>query len=222
MSVDVTNMYNNVNVPRVVSFILEKIYEQPRKYFKYKNDNNVFLPVPTRENLKMFLLNTFQKYSIFRSPLGVYKQKQGLAMGSSISSCIANIYVYLMEKNIVKNYIESGKLVTYHRYADDVILIIRKNALRSFLKEINSYDQGLKFTLEEMNSDDEITFLDSKIYIIDGILEFTKFRRRGRLTVISNFKHSVMPMKYLKGNIFTALNRGRDACSTHEIFLNSL
>ena len=31
-----------------------------------------------------------------------------------------------------------------------------------------------------------------------------------------------MPMKYLKGNIFTALHRERDACSTHEIFLNSL
>jgi hypothetical protein len=73
-----------------------------------------------------------------------------------------------------------------------------------------------------MNSDDEITFLDSKIYIIDGILEFTKFRQHGRLTVISNFKHSVMPMKYLKGNIFTALHPERDACSTHEIFLKSL
>jgi hypothetical protein len=31
-----------------------------------------------------------------------------------------------------------------------------------------------------------------------------------------------MSMKYLKGNIFTALHRERHACSTHEIFLNSL
>ena len=29
-------------------------------------------------------------------------------------------------------------------------------------------------------------------------------------------------MKYLKGNIFTALHRERDACSTHDIFLKSL
>ena len=31
-----------------------------------------------------------------------------------------------------------------------------------------------------------------------------------------------MSMKYLKGNIFTALHRERHACSTHEIFLKSL
>ena len=107
-------------------------------------------------------------------------------------------------------------------FADDCILIIRKNAVRGFMKDINSYDQGLKFTLEQMTTENEIIFLDTKIFIKSGILEFIKYRKRGRLTVLSNFKHSIMSMKYLKGNIFTALHRERDACSTQEIFLESL
>ena len=73
-----------------------------------------------------------------------------------------------------------------------------------------------------MSPENEIIFLDTKIYIENGNVEFIKYRKRGRLTVLSNFKHSVMSMKYLKGNIFTALHRERDACSTHDIFLKSL
>ena len=127
-----------------------------------------------------------------------------------------------MEQKIIKNHFLSGNLISYYRYADDCILIIRKNAVRGFMKDINSYDQGLKFTLEQMSMENEIIFLDTKIFIKNGILEFIKYRKRGRLTVLSNFKHSIMFMKYLKGNIFTALHRERDACSTQEIFLERL
>ena len=127
-----------------------------------------------------------------------------------------------MEQSIIKPYLVSGRLVSYHRYADDCILIIKNNSIRSFLNEINGYDKGLKFTLEEMSSKNEIIFLDTKIFIENGVLEFIRYRKRGSMTVISNFQHSIMSMKYLKGNIFTALHRERNACSTQEIFLKSL
>ena len=48
VSVDVISMYNNVNVPRVISHILDKIYSQPRKFLKFKTENRVFLTVPER------------------------------------------------------------------------------------------------------------------------------------------------------------------------------
>ena len=77
LSVDIVNMYPNVNVPRTISFILDRIFEQPRKFFKYKNHNGILLPPPTRENLKMFLLETLQKYSIFRCRTGVFNPDLG-------------------------------------------------------------------------------------------------------------------------------------------------
>ena len=82
ITVDVINMYPNVNVPRTISYILDQIHLEPRKFFKYKNFTGIFLSPPTRANLKQFLLETLSKYSIFRSPTGVFKQKSGLAMGS--------------------------------------------------------------------------------------------------------------------------------------------
>ena len=169
-------MYPNVNVPRTISHILDRIYEQPRKFFKYKNHNNILLPPPTRANLKQFLLETLQKYSIFRSPTGIFKQKSGLGMGSSISSSISTIFVNLMEQEVVKSYLDSGRLLSYHRYADDCIIIIKKNSVRSFLNEINSFDMKLKFTQNEMNFVNEIIFLDTKIYIHNGLVEFQQYR----------------------------------------------
>ena len=44
----------------------------------------------------------------------------------------------------------------------------------------------------------------------------------GPLTVISNFKHSLMPPKYLKGGILTTLHREKNACSNDDLFLESL
>ena len=113
---------------------------------------------------------------------------------------MSTIYVHLMEEIIIKKQISSGNLISYHRYANDCILIIRKNAIRGFMNEINSYDKGLKFTLEEMSPENEIFFLDTKIFIENGILEFIK-HKKGGAKLLSNFKHSNMSIKYFKGNI---------------------
>ena len=86
-------MYPNVNVPRTISYILDKIYENSEKYFPFKNKSGTPLTPPTREKLKKFLIDTLQNFSIFRSPIGVYKQKLGLSMGSSISASLATIFV---------------------------------------------------------------------------------------------------------------------------------
>ena len=73
-----------------------------------------------------------------------------------------------------------------------------------------------------MDLNDEIIFLDSKMFLKNDTLNFIKYRKMGPLTVISNFKHSLMPEKYLKGGIMTTLHREKNACSTHELFLESL
>ena len=66
-----------------------------------------------------------------------------------------------MEQEVIKNF-KSGSLISYHRYADDCILIIKKTSIRSFFREINAFDAKLKFTMSEMNSQNEIIFLDTK------------------------------------------------------------
>ena len=127
-------MFNNVNVPRTISFILDEIYSNPTNYFLFKNKNGVHLTPLLRELLKQFLLDTFLNYSIFNSAIGTLKQKSRLAMGSSISASLASIFVQLMKKTIVKKYIDERQIISYQRYADDCLVIIKKQSIRTFLK----------------------------------------------------------------------------------------
>ena len=68
ISVDVVSMYPNVNVPRTISYVLNKIYSDPQKYFPFKNKNNIPLTPPPRELLKKFYLTLF-KITLFLNPL---------------------------------------------------------------------------------------------------------------------------------------------------------
>ena len=136
ITIDIVQMYTNVNVARTISYILDKIYSNPTKYFPFTNNSGALLILPTREKLKLFLLETFQNFSTFKSPIGVYKQKSGLSMGSKVSASLATIFVNMMEQNIVKKYFSESKLISYQRFADDVILFIRKNSIRTFLSDI--------------------------------------------------------------------------------------
>jgi hypothetical protein len=103
--------------------------------FKFKNFEGNLISVPERENFKVFLHETLLKYSIFRSPVGIYKQKHGLNMSSCLSPCMSNIFVNILEQKFVKKYMDSGEIISYSRFADDSCIIINKNSLRSFSKD---------------------------------------------------------------------------------------
>jgi hypothetical protein len=87
---------------------------------------------------------------------------------------------------------DSGKIISYSRFADNSCIIINKNSLRSFLKDINSFDQKLKFTVNEMNPNNELIYLDMKIFLENDKIHFIKHRKEGILNVISNNHHSIM------------------------------
>ena len=84
------------------------------------------------------------------------------------------------------------------------------------------FDQKLNFTSNEMNSNNEIIYLDTKILFKNNKLQFIKYRKEGIMTVISNYHNSVMSKKYLKGGVLTAFHREYNSCSSHKFFLESL
>ena len=223
VTVDVTKMYSNINVVRVISIILDKIYANPKKFFNFKTVDGSLLPPPKRENLKQLFLKTLQKFTKVRTPVGIYQQLSGLCMGSALSPLLANILVNDLEQKIVKKFIDTGKVLHYSRFVDDSLIIIRKNALRQFLKQINSFDHLLNFTCDEMDSHNKINFLDMTIFIDDQqLLQFIKYRKDSVDTVLSNFKQSISAQRYLKGGINTVLHREYVSCSTDKIFQDSL
>ena len=216
-------MYSNINVVRCVSIILEKIYSEPSKYFQFKDKEGKTLPPPKRENFKHFLIKTLTKYSIVRSQIGIFHQKSRLTMGSSLSSILSNIFVHSSESKIVQKYKNTGKIKFYSRFADDSLLIIHKNSVRSFLKEINGYDKSLNFTVNHMDDENSIKFLYINIFLsTENKIEFKKYRKNSVDTVICNFEHSISSPKYKKGSILTNIHREFDATCSQENFLETL
>ena len=130
----------NALLHKCVSIILDKIYADPEKYFNFKGTDGKLLPPPKRELFKVFLIKTLQKFSIVETPIGIYQQKTGLNMGSALSPMLSNIFVHALETKIVQKYIDQGKLIHYTRFADDSLIVIHKNSIRSFTKEINYFD----------------------------------------------------------------------------------
>ena len=128
-----------------------------------------------------------------------------------------------MEQKVVKRFLNTGKIIHYSRFVDDSIVIIKKSALRRFLKEIHNSDHLLNFTCDEMDSDNRINFLDMTIFIDNQQqLQLIKYRKDSLDTVVSNFKHSVVAQRYLKGSINTVLHREYVSCSTVKLFQESL
>ena len=88
---------------------------------------------------------------------GYVRQIDGLAMGQSPAPQLANIWMASFDKRI------KGTSSLYKRYMDDVLRIINKSDIQTTLKEVNSYHDNLKFTIEEESEEGTISFLDMKL-----------------------------------------------------------
>jgi hypothetical protein len=80
--------------------------------------------------------------------------------------------------------------------------ICEKNSVDLILNKTNAWDKNLNFKVEKLQND-EIKFLDSKIFLANGGIKIRNFFKRDENTVITNFTQSGSPYKYKVNNIFT-------------------
>jgi hypothetical protein len=66
-------------------------------------------------------------------------------------------------------------------YADDVLCICRKDSVDRIQNRINAWDKNLKFTVEKLHND-EIKFLDARIFLENGQIKFRKFLKKDENT----------------------------------------
>ena len=59
----------------------------------------------------------------------MYRQVKGVLMGSTIAPLIANIFIGCFERSVVKKLIDKGLIISWTRYADDCIAIIKKKTI---------------------------------------------------------------------------------------------
>ena len=149
-SIDVVSMYPSINTKEAIDIVTE-IYEK---------DHCKTYPSIDHDELKILL--GWACISIFTFNDKYYKQTSGLAMGSPISSLLANIYI---SQKIEKHDLFNEPNLIYHtRYVDDFFILWSGSELqfKKFVINLNTVCDSLQFT-HEFESQGSINFLDTTI-----------------------------------------------------------
>ena len=98
------------------------------------------LKSPIKRPFTFAFIFTFQ-YNQFFQP------EKGIAMGSPISSTIAEIYLLFLEKIYIKQWLESKEITHHKRYVDDILIIFDQNKTNeeTIINHMNNTDKHLEF-----------------------------------------------------------------------------
>lgn len=106
----------------------------------------------------------------------IYQQTNGAAMGSPMIPPYANIFMYQLEKNAVYTYKDSGKLLLYKRFIDDVFIITKDSDVAELQNELNSLHPAIKLTWSPLAK--YCNFLDVNVSIKNGKLHTSVYQKQ--------------------------------------------
>ena len=90
----------------------------------------------------ILLLEFCLKNTFFSFQDQFYEQVEGAAMGSQVSSIVANLYMEYLEQKALSNALNPPRF--WHRFVDDTIVIHKEVNKQGFLQHINSVDPAIK------------------------------------------------------------------------------
>ena len=125
----------------------------------------------------------------------IYRQTDGVAMGSPLGPTLANIFMCAKEKTWLQNCPPEFKPLIYRRYVDDTFLLFRQPEHADlFLQYLNTQHTNIQFTAD-MEHDQQLHFLDVNITKHTNIFSTTTYRKptyTGLYTHFSSFiPHSI-------------------------------
>ncbi|KAJ8909510.1 hypothetical protein NQ315_012834 [Exocentrus adspersus] len=163
VSFDVVSLFTNVPVDKTLSIVKNKLENDSS--FKYRTKLNV--------TAFMELLTLCIKTTYFQLENDFYQQDFGMAMGSSLSPIMSNIFMEYFEETYVKNYTNKPKI--WWRYVDDVFSVWPhgQDSLTQFLNFLNNIEPTIKFTLE-LEENNKLPFLD--VMVSKNVQETSNFQ----------------------------------------------
>ena len=208
-SLDVESLFTNIPLDETIE----------------KCTNNLFANNDTvhnfiKEDLKELL--KFASYeSFFTFDNEYYSQLDGVAMGSTLGSTLANAFLCHFEKQWLSDCPQDLCPNIYRRYVDDIFVTFKSyEQLKKFVEYMNTEHANIKFTFEyERNN--SFSFLDVKIYRENNKLTNSVCRKPTFSGIFTNFK-SFIPTVYKFGLVYTLLHRCFNITSSYEKFHNEI
>nr|CAH8842106.1 unnamed protein product [Trichobilharzia regenti] len=198
LSFDIESLFTNVPLTETVCFIC-----------RYIDDNHLDIGIPTTYLKELLLRCTLNVQFTFNDT--IYRQKDGIAMGSPLGPLLSDCFVASLERGSLKPSIDNLRL--YKRYVDDIFIICdNNNDPNLLLKTFNNCHPAIKFTLE-MENESKIPFLDVELTRrADGSLRRSIHRKptwNGQLTSF----YSWVPIQQKRNLIKSLATRIRRICS---------
>ena len=201
VSFDVVSLFTSVPLDYTINLILDKIYRE--KLVKTKI---------SRDEMKN-LLETCTKEMHFSFNGEIYRQVDGVAMGSPLGPVIANIFMVELEKTLVPQL--EGTVGLWYRYVDDTFTFIREGCVDTVLEALNGFHSSIKFTFEK-ETGGRISFLDvNVIKKPDGSFETDVHRKKTDTNVYIHWE-AFAPVSWKTGTLKGLIRRAFVICSTKE------
>ena len=138
VSYDVSSLFTNIPLDETIDILAHKAFEN--NWFNDTYDLNL-----TRTDL-VDLLHVATKGQLFQFDGALYKQTDGVAMGSPLGPLLANVFMCSIEESLKSQ----GKLPeSYRRYIDDTLVKMPDLvAATVFLNTLNHAHSAVSFTME--------------------------------------------------------------------------
>ena len=150
-SLDVNPLFTNIHLDKTIDICINQLFE-------ITDTVECF----TKSELKQLLcFATKESYFIFNGLL--YKQTDGVAMGSPLGPSLANAFLSYHEKNWLNSCPQGFKPVFYRRYVDDIFVLFYSNDhLKYFQEFLNSCYINMSFSMETERQN-KFSFLDIEV-----------------------------------------------------------
>lgn len=144
ISLDVVSLYTNIPTELITNILKEK-------WESLKNHTTI----SQNEFIEAVNLTLTSNYFQFKE--NFYQQLDGCAMGSPISSTIAQLVMEYLEEKVLQHL--NIPIIFFKRYVDDCLTAVPEGKINDVLKKFNSFHPKLQFTIET-ESNGKINFLD--------------------------------------------------------------
>ena len=164
---------------------------------------------------KLLTLAAYESFFIFDQVM--YRQIDGVAMGSPLGPILANACLCHFEKQWLSECPPDILPKVFKRYVDDIfVMFLCQSHLKDVVNYMNTKHPNIKFT-SEFEENYSFSFLDIKITRSNNKLVPSVFRKATFSGVFNNLK-SFMHVAYKFGLVYTLLHRSFSICSSYEKF----